>query len=460
MSNPEKMKFETPDLTTESVAKIEELFPGAVTEGKINFDMLRALLGEDVAGDEAYEFTWVGKREAIREAGRPIRKTLRPCVEESKDWDVTENLYIEGDNLNVLKLLQESYLGKVKMIYIDPPYNTGNDFVYYDNFAVSAADYDEETGAYDEYGDRLFRNTGRNGRFHSDWCSMIYPRLVLARNLLGEDGVMFISIDDNEVAQLRKICDEVFGEGNFVVPIIWKKRSTPPNDQVIGAQHEYILIYAKNLLSAQLNLRARTDEQIQRYKNPDKHPKGPWTPGDLGANIKGGRYVASLNYPIVNPNTGEEHYPPQNGNWRFNKEKMEQLLNDGELYFGEDGKGRPKLKRFLSEVKEGITYTSLWDFVPLNTQGSKEMTELLGNIAVFDNPKPMGLIKECLLLGSASNSIILDFFSGSATTAHAVMQLNAEDGGGGGGGRNLNIVQKPNLCGGGAGGAKGGDTKI
>jgi adenine-specific DNA-methyltransferase len=224
-----KMKFETPNLTAENVAKIAALFPGAVVEGKVNFDLLRAILGEDVFTDEAYEFTWVGKRAAIAEAGRPIRKTLRPCPAESRDWDTTENLYIEGDNLDVLKLLQESYLGKVKMIYIDPPYNTGSDFIYRDKWSVDSDQWSEDIGEFDEDDDRLFRNTEMNGRFHSDWCSMIYPRLVLARNLLREDGVIFISIDDNEVAQLRKICDEVFGKANYVAELIWQRRQRADN---------------------------------------------------------------------------------------------------------------------------------------------------------------------------------------------------------------------------------------
>jgi len=244
MNNP---KFETPDLSAENMARLAELFPGVVADGKVNFDLLRSYVGEEIFGDEAYEFTWVGKRAAIAEAGRPIRKTLRPCIEESKKWDTTKNLYIEGDNLDVLKLLQESYLSKVRMIYIDPPYNTGNDFVYRDNFAVDKDEYDEESGVYDDDGDRLFRNTESNGRFHSDWCSMIYPRLVLARNMLSDDGVIFISIDDGEVAQLRKICDEVFGWENFISTIVWQKRYSPANDhKTICPIHDFILVYQKS----------------------------------------------------------------------------------------------------------------------------------------------------------------------------------------------------------------------
>lgn len=454
----DKLRMETPDLTAENVEKIAALFPNCVTEvvdearstddtivykKGINFAALKQMLSDAVVdGGEAYEFTWVGKKAAMVEANRPIRKTLRPCPEESKDWDTTENLYIEGDNLEVLKLLQESYLNKVKMIYIDPPYNTGNDFLYADNFMRTQDEENRQMGMFDEEENRLFKNTDSNGRFHSDWCSMMYSRLLLARNLLTEDGVIFISIDDNEVDSLREICNEILGKQNFVVQIIWKKRSTPPNDQVIGAAHEYVLVYAKNIWTVGLNLRERSAEQISRYKNPDNHPKGPWVPGDLSANVKGGRYVASLYYPIINPNTNEAHYPPNNGNWRFSKETMNQLLSNNEIFFGEDGKGRPKLKRFLANVKQGITYTSLWDFVPLNTQGSVEMISLLGNISIFDNPKPVNLIREILKLGSYKDSIILDFFSGSATTAHAVMQLNAEDGGH----RKFIMVQLPEVC--------------
>ena len=435
----DKMKMETPDLTKENVEKLLALFPECATEveqqGKftrgVNFETLKQLLTPySIEGDEAYEFTWVGKKEAIVEANRPIRKTLRPVPEKSKDWQKTENLYIEGDNLEALKLLQEAYLGQVKMIYIDPPYNTGNDFIYNDTFKMSEEELAEGMGLFDEEGNKRFtENSATNPRFHSDWCSMIYSRLLVAKKLLSEDGVVFISIDENELTNLRKISDEVFGSRNFVVQIIWKKRSTPPNDQVIGAAHEYIVVYAKDAFTVKLNLRKRTDEQNARYQNPDNHPKGPWASGDLSANVKGGRFVQSLNYPIINPNTGEAHYPPNNGNWRFSKEKVDELLRNNEIFFGKDGKGRPKLKRFLSDIKDGITYTSLWDFVPLNTVGSAEMTEIFGNLSVFENPKPTGLIKEILALGSDKNTTILDFFSGSATTAHAVMQMNAEDGG-------------------------------
>lgn len=443
----------TPDLTEANIARIRELFPNCVTESRdesgefklaVDFDQLRQELSDSIVEgpQERYHLNWPGKRKALLTANAPIAKTLRPCREESVDFDTTKNLFIEGDNLEALKLLQETYLGKVKMIYIDPPYNTGNDFIYEDDFAENADEFLKRSNQKDKEGNRLVANTEANGRFHSDWLSMIYPRLKLARNLLRDDGVIFISIDDNEVTNLRKACDEIFGEQNFSAQIIWKKRSTPPNDKIIAAQHEYILCVTKNILTPGLNLRPRTEEQIGRYRNPDKHSKGPWTAGDLMANVKGGRYVKSLYFPIVNPRTGQEHYPSSNGNWRFNKERIEQLIRNDEIYFGEDDQGRPKLKRFLCDVKEGITWTTLWDFAPFNTIGSTEMTNIFGNLTMFENPKPTGLILDILRAGTDLNAIVLDFFAGSATTAHAVMQLNAEDGGN----RKFIMVQLPELC--------------
>ncbi|KAA8820635.1 site-specific DNA-methyltransferase [Bifidobacterium rousetti] len=433
--------------------KLIALFPDVETEVKdpetgeikraIDFDALRERLGDVAEGArERYRFTWPGKRDAKEEARRPIAKTMRPIKERSKDWDSTHNLYIEGDNLDALKILRETYAGKIKMIYIDPPYNTGHDFIYHDDFKQDAVEYAQDNGDYDDEGGRLVANLESNGRFHSDWCSMMYPRLLLARDLLTSEGVVCVSIDDNEDANARNLMNEIYGESNFIVQIVWKKRSTPPNDQVIGAAHEYVLLYAKDSRNVGLNLRERSMNQLSKYKNPDNHPKGPWTAGDLSANVKGGRYVASLYYPIVNPNTGEEHYPPNNGNWRYSRQTVEKMLANNEIYFGVDGKGRPKVKRFLCDVKSGVTYTSLWDFVPFNTQGSVEMTEYMGSLTIFDNPKPVGLIRELLKLGSEDDSIVLDFFSGSATTAHAVMQLNAEDGGN----RKFIMVQLPEAC--------------
>lgn len=389
------------NITEEKLNQLREIIPQAFTENRIDWEKLKAALGEDIEfKNERYVLNWAGKSEAFRVLQTPTTATLTPDKDESVNFDTTDNIFIEGENLEVLKVLQKSYFGKIKMIYIDPPYNTGNDqFIYPDKFSESKADYLNRIGDKDEKGNTtregLFRkNSKESGHYHSNWLSMMYPRLFLARNLLREDGVIFVSIDDNEVHNLRLLMNEVFGEENFVEQIIWKKRSTPPNDQIIGASHDYIIVFCNFFEKVKLNLRKRTKKQLSRYKNPDNHPKGPWTAGDLMANIKGGRYVQSLHYPIVNPNTKEQHFPSSNGNWRFNKIKIEELINNNEIYFGENGKSRPKLKRFLCDVKDGITYTTLWDFVPFNTQGSKEMTELLGNLAIFDNPKPSGLLYE------------------------------------------------------------------
>lgn len=395
----EKLKMHTPDLTRENVDRLATLFPNCVTEahdehGKliraIDFDQLRQELSDHVVDGprERYHLDWPGKREALLAANAPIAKTLRPCREESVDFDTTRNLFIEGDNLDALKLLQETYLGKVKMIYIDPPYNTGNDFIYEDDFAEDSAGYLKRSQQTNESGVRLIANPETNGRFHSDWLSMLYPRLRLAVNLLSEDGVLFISVDDGEVSNARKMCDQIFGEQQFAAQIIWKKRNTPPNDRVIGAQHDYILVYVKQNLDG-IMLRPRSPDQLARYKNVDNHPKGPWIAGDLTGNVKGGRYVASLYYPIINPRTKQEFYPSNNGNWRFNKDKMQRLLDSDEIYFGRDDSASPKLKRFLCDVKEGATWTTLWDFAPLNTQGSQEMEEIFGAASFSKTPNQL-----------------------------------------------------------------------
>ncbi|BEV03426.1 site-specific DNA-methyltransferase [Chryseobacterium gambrini] len=431
----DKLDLQSKDITSLNIEKIATLFPNCVTETaegkKIDFDLLKQELSTEIVegNKERYRLEWPGKREAIVTANIPTTKTLRPVREDSVDFDTTENIYIEGDNLEVLKLLQESYLNKIKMIYIDPPYNTGKDFVYKDNFAKDGDEELIESGQKDEYNQRLVANPETSGRYHSDWLSMMYPRLKLARNLLTEDGVIFISIDDNEVHNLRKICDEIFGEGNFVANIIWKKRGGPPNDKILGTIHDYIIAIAKDTSKVKLYKKERSQEQLNRYSNPDNHPKGEWAADNLMANVKGGRFVKSLHFGIKNPQTGEIHYPGVDGNWRYNQGKIEELLKNDEIYFGKDGNGRPKLKRFLAEVSIGVPYPSIWDDVPHNNSASKEIEKLLGNLSYFETPKPSGLINDIIRLGSNSNDIILDFFSGSATTAHAVMQLNAEDGG-------------------------------
>lgn len=434
----EKMRMESFDQTQSNVEKIAELFPNCITEtvdenGKlkraINFELLRQMLSGDVLeGDEAYEFTWVGKKAAIVEANRPIRKTLRPYKEESVNWDTTENLYIEGDNLDVLKLLQESYLGKVKMIYIDPPYNTGNDFIYADDFMRSQEEENAQMGMYDEDENRLFKNTDTNGRFHSDWCSMIYPRLMLARNLLTDDGLFFVSIDDNEEQNIRKLCDEVFGESNFIACIVWQKIHSIKNDaKYFSENHEYALVYAKSIDSIKLNLLPRTEEMNSRYKNPDGDPRGSWQSGDLVAS--GER--SNGHFLVTSPKTGKTFDVPQGKHWVYSQENLLAMVADNRIWFGEDGNSFPRKKRFLTEVQDGRTPNTLWlsDEVGHNQAAAREVKALFDDKKFFDFPKPVNYIKQMLQIAADSNSIILDFFSGSATAAHAVMAQNATDSG-------------------------------
>ena len=392
----------------------------------VDFEKLRLLLGDNVAeGDERYDFTWVGKRAALQEAAKPIRKTLRPCPEESVDWENTKNLYIEGDNLEVLKLLQNSYMGKVKMIYIDPPYNTGNDFVYQDDFHQTKKDYDLFSGDVNEEGERLVKNTESNGRFHSDWCSMIYSRLMVARSLLAEDGVIFISIDDNEQRNLKNICDEIFGESNFVAQLIWERAFAPKNDaRFISNSHDYVLMFAKNLNEFKIGRLERTEEANSRYNNPDNDPRGPWTSGDISVKT----YSSSTDYPITLP-SGRIVMPPSGGCWRLSKETFEQYVKDNRIWFGPNGDNTPRIKRFLSELKfEGMAPTSILFYkeVGHSQEGAKEVVSLLEN-GVFDGPKPVRLMKRLLTLANLKDeSLVLDFFSGSASTAHALMSFNAE----------------------------------
>lgn len=468
-----KMKFETPDLTSENIEKIAALFPNCITEmldeerstpekkvykRAVNFELLKQMLSPDVVdGDEAYEFTWVGKKAAIVEANKPIRKTLRPCVADSKDWDTTENLYIEGDNLEVLKLLQESYLGKVKMIYIDPPYNTGNDFIYADDFKMESEEWKVESGEWSEEGDRLFKNTDSNGRFHSDWCSMIYSRLMLARNLLTDDGVIFISIDDNEVDNLKNICNEVFGECNLVAEIPWQSRASIQNDTDFSVNHEYICVYAKRRRQENRRLKDSNYKEWHRrdsfvckplpldkskFENPDNDPRGPWKADPFDApNIR-----PNLTYAVTNPVTGEQHLPPRGRHWRISPDKFSSALADGRIIFGKDGKGRPQMKSFYEEKKEFGSVDNSWftsERIGTTTNGTKEVMELFGGQPYFDKPKPTSLLRKIVDLANVQeDDIILDFFSGSATTAHAVMQLNAEDGGH----RKFIMVQLPEPC--------------
>lgn len=436
--------MESVDMTAKNIEKIEALFPNCITESRnengqlkkaINFELLKQMLSDDVLeGDEAYEFTWVGKKAAIVEANKPIRKTLRPCQEESVNWDTTENLYIEGDNLEVLKLLQESYLGKVKMIYIDPPYNTGNDFIYRDNFATSTEDYEEEAGSFDEDGNRLFKNTDSNGRFHSDWCSMIYSRLMLARNLLANDGVIFISIDEGEQGNLAKICDEVFGADGFLANIVWKHTQQSKNDEPhFSRQYNNILLYVKDKRFLSKFYFERTEEDNKNYSNPDNDPKGLWRSGD----VRSPSYRPTLCYPIMAPN-GKIIDAPTNG-WRWSESVLQEKLSSGEIKFKQDNSGIIR-KIYLCE-QHGRTPENLWAGSQFGTsrQAAALIKSLFDGIQIFDTPKPIELVEKMLQISSAGDSIILDFFSGSATTAHAVMKLNAEDGGN----RKFIMVQLP-----------------
>ncbi|WP_337615319.1 site-specific DNA-methyltransferase [Megamonas funiformis] len=435
----EKMRMESMDIIAQNVENIGNLFPDCITEARdengkiqkvVDRDRLMQKFSHKIIGGgttERYEFTWVGKNASRVEANTTTNKTLRPCIEESKDWDNTENLYIEGDNLEVLKLLQNSYFNKVKMIYIDPPYNTGNDFIYIDDFAQNIDEYEEAKGSFDEEGNRLFKNTDTNGRFHSDWCSMIYPRLVLARNLLADDGVVFISIDDNEQENLKKICDEVFGEKNFIAQVIWERAYAPVNlKKHFSENHDYIICYAKDIDKAICNGLPRASEANDRYSNPDNDPRGVWQSDNLSV----GPIVQSKIYEIITPG-GRKVLPPEGYCWRLTKEKFKEYIEDNRIWFGKDGNNVPRIKRFLSEVKQSVTPMTIWKYSEVgHSQDAKQnLKKLFDGKSFFDYPKSVELIKRCIQLYSNESSIILDFFSGSATTAHAVMQLNAEDGG-------------------------------
>lgn len=435
----EHLNMQSMDKVAANVAKIRELFPNCVTErinseGKlehaIDFDMLKQELSDHVVDglQERYQFTWPNKRKAILAANAPINKTLRPCREESVDFDNTENLYIEGDNLDVLKLLQETYLGKVKMIYIDPPYNTGKDFIYNDDFKQSTEEYIENSGQLDGEGNRFVANTESNGRFHTNWLNMIYPRLKLAKDLLSDDGVIFISIDDNEVENLRKICDEIFGENNFLAQVIWERAFSPKNDaKFFSVSHDYVLIYARSIEVFSIGLLPRSAESDARYKNPDNDPHGPWTSDNM--TVKS--YSANYDYPIRTPN-GTIYYPPAGRCWFTSKERMQKLIENGAVWFGNNGGNMPRIKRYLSDVQQGMTPITIWKYLDVghNQEARQELKKLFDEKAYFDGPKPIRLLNRILTIANVKkDDFILDFFSGSATTAHAVMQLNAEDGG-------------------------------
>lgn len=432
---PNKLELSSVDGTQLNLEALYQIAPSCFTEVKddktgelrhvVNFKTLRQLLGDNAVedADEMYQFTWPGKQEARREAARPTTKTLRPVVEDSVDWDNTQNLYIEGDNLEVLKLLQKSYMGKVKMIYIDPPYNTGNDFVYDDDFAVSQDDYDLFSGDVDELGNRYRKNTETNGRFHSDWCSMMYPRLMVARSLLTEDGVIFISIDDKEESNIHKICNEIFGEGNFVGNFIWQSRTSISNDDEISTNHNHTFVYSKNREKLTFG-----GDEINRsdYINPDNDPRGPWKLVPIDANHIGG----DTQYPIINPKTGVKFLPPKGRCWCYNQQTMKELIDDGRIKFGLTDDSSPKRKLFLNErLEKGDkkTPSSLLLDAGTTKSGTTEIMSLFENEKVFDYPKPTSLLTKLISYGFIKNNdIVLDFFSGSGTTADALMQYNAE----------------------------------
>lgn len=434
----DKLRMQSSNGVEDNITKIAQLFPDCVTEtvdeksGQpkhlIDFEKLKQNLSDSVISERAerYQFTWPDKNKAILLANSPINATLRPCREDSVDFDNTQNLYIEGDNLDVLKCLKETYLHKVKMIYIDPPYNTGNDFVYEDDFAQSSEEYLANSGQFDEQGNRMFTNAESNGRFHTDWLNMIYPRLKVARDLLTDDGVIFISIDDNEVENLRKVCDEVFGEQNFIATLIWERAFAPKNDaKFISSSHDYIVMCAKRIENFKIGRLERTQEANARYSNPDNDPRGVWTSGDMLVKT----YNKSCDYPITTP-SGKIVNPVPGRCWRFSEESFLEKVKDNRIWFGPEGNGVPRVKRFLSELKfEGMAPTSILFHkeVGHSQEGSKEVTALFGDKGVFDGPKPVRLLQRLLTLANLDdNSIILDFFSGSASTAHAVMKMNAE----------------------------------
>ena len=412
----DKMRMESVNITDKNIEKIEKMFHNCITEtvdadGKpkkaINFDILRQMLSEDIVeGEESYEFTWVGKKASIVEANKPIRKTLRPCKEESVNWDTTENLYIEGDNLEVLKLLQESYLGKVKMIYIDPPYNTGNDFIYNDDFKINTEEYAEESGEYDDNGNRMFRNTDSNGRFHSDWCSMIYSRLLVARNLLSDDGVIFISIDEKEAGNIRKIGDEIFGDVNFVSNFIWQSRTSISNDYEVSLNHNHTLIYSKK---REKLVFGGDPIKSDEYINPDNDIRGPWKLVPIDANHIGGDTV----YPVRNPKTGVDYYPPNGRIWCYNKETMERLLDDGRIKFGLKDDSSPKRKLYFKErLAKGDKKTPSSIMLDAGTtkDGTSEIMSIFNGEKVFDYPKPVNFIKNSYDMVHLMGELLWIFF--------------------------------------------------
>lgn len=425
--------------------QLKEIMPEAFSEGKVDLERLKATLGEDINfSNERYVLNWAGKSDAFKALQMPSTKTLVPAKDESVDFDTTENIFIEGENLEVLKILQKSYFGKIKMIYIDPPYNTGNDsFIYPDKFSETKDEYQRRVGDKDEEGymtrEGMFKkNSKENGQYHSNWLNMMYPRLFLAKNLLRQDGVIFVSIDDNEVHNLRLAMNEIFGEENFVANIVWQKKYGPANDaKTISDTHESILCYSKVVDMWRPHLLKRNEEQLNAFQNPDNDKRGKWRASDFSART----YSAKCDYPIIIP-SGRIVYPPASRSWITNKERFDELVKDNRIWFGIDGNGRPMQKKFLSEIRKGITPQTWWDrnFAGDNKSARYEIKNIFPE-NVFETPKPTSLIKRILEV-SCQNEIVLDFFSGSGTTAHAVMDINKKDGGN----RKYICVQLPELC--------------
>lgn len=433
----EKLNIITAEMAEKNIEMLGQLFPNCLTEKKndegkivkaIDFDKLRQELADSVVEgpEERYQFTWPDKRNAIRLANAPTTKTLRPCREESVDFDNTQNLYIEGDNLDVLKILRENYLGKVKMIYIDPPYNIGNDFVYNDDFSQTSSEYIAESGQFDSDGNRLVLNTESNGRFHTDWLNMMYPRLKVAKDLLSDDGVIFISIDDNEVNNLRKLCDELFGAEKFVSQFIWKSRQNKDNRNISGVSidHEYILCYTK---TSGIRAVKGSERKVDQYSNPDNDPRGPWTSANM-AGLLSEDLRPNCHYDLINPVTGINYGRPKMG-WRYDRVTMSRLIEEKRIIWPTTSDGRPRRKAFLYELKDTLPgYSSLVGEDVYTRMATQEVESLFSD-RYFDFPKPVQLIRDFIDQSTNKDSIIVDFFSGSATTAHAVMQLNADDGG-------------------------------
>ncbi|MDB6253017.1 site-specific DNA-methyltransferase [Lactobacillus amylovorus] len=432
MGNDNRFLATTPNFRTEAAKKLAELFPEIVADGQIDTDALEELLNpdlEDEESNEKYEFTWRGKKNSKRIADAPARDTtLIADKDKSKNWDKTKNIYIEGDNLEALKLMQKAYSEKIKVIYIDPPYNTGHDFVYKDKFNDSYENYLKETGQLDDEGNVTTTNRESNGRFHTDWLNMMYPRLKLARNLLTDDGVIFISIDDNEDANLKKVCDEIFGENNFLAQVIWERAYAPVNlKKNFSQSHDYILVYAKNALLVETRGIPRKGEANNRYSNPDNDPRGDWKPSDLSV----GPAVQANVYPVKTP-SGRVVEPPAGRSWSLSKKALKERIQDNRIWFGKNGDAVPSMKRFLSELKKtGITPMTIWKYkeVGHSQEATQQLIKLMGGKKYFDYPKPVKLIQRAIQLYSENDSIILDFFSGSATTAQSAMEQNAEDGG-------------------------------